>query len=130
MADYLYKIGLDAGGVAGLVNIESLSTPVPAPHSSWIEGQQFRRLADGTLRVYGYPVAVWRWDFLKRAQRDMLRTYCTGASAVVCIATRKNDSADAYVTYRAVMEWPQEEEKDAGRRMDFELRFTCLEVIT
>lgn len=129
MALYEYKIATEAAGVGGLTNVESLATPVPAPKSTFEEYLEQVQLGDGTVRGAGWMTATWHWDVLSQAQRNQLRTYCTGASEVVYIRTRKNDSSDAYANYKAVMIWPSEE-KTAGRRLDFTLRFQALELQT
>jgi hypothetical protein len=60
---------------------------------------------------------------MSSANRNALRAYCTGKSARVYIRTRKNDSSDAYVTYSAVMLWPDDEERFASRRLNFAIEF-------
>ena len=122
MTRYQYEIG---STYAGMQNVEELSTPIHAPKSTFKQYSKTLRLGNGTTRGAGWPVATWRFGFLSRAQRDQLKTFCPGASAVVYIKTRKNDNDD-YQVYRAVMVWPEEEEKFAGRRLDFVIEFRDL----
>jgi len=128
MPIYSYKIGTAGGSTAGMTNIESLTTPVPAPHSSFQPYSQAIPLGNGLVRGGGWQVAEWRWGFLTRAQRDQLRTYCTTASNTVAICTRTNES-DTYANFSAIMIWPQEENKDAGRRVPFVVKFQKLTAI-
>jgi hypothetical protein len=108
---------------ATLVNLESLSTPVYPPKSTYRPYTEAVTLASGKLRGLGRPVALWQWGFITRAMRDKLRTYCTGKSAAVYIRTRTNESSDAYSTFSAVMMWPDDEDKQTGRRVNFAVDF-------
>jgi len=127
MAIYDYRIGAT---LAGMTNLENLTPPLPAPKSYFRPFYESITLADGSIRGMGSPVASWRWGVLSRAQRDALRVFCTSKSATVYIRTRKTDSADAYTDYRAIMIWPDDEERDAGRRLDFLIEFRQLVVAT
>lgn len=110
------------------VNVESLSTTsLSAPKHSYQPYFEAIELANGHRRGLGKPVAKWRWGFLTRAQRDRLRSFCPSMSANVYIVTRINESADAYATFYGVMRWPEgDEDKDAGRRLNFEVEFRNL----
>jgi hypothetical protein len=120
-----YQIGTSAGTKATLATLS-----VVDPKSSYKPGAQRVRLTSGGSRDIGYPQAVWRWGFITQAQRNALRAYCTGASATVYITTRVNDTistaADAYDDFQAIMHWPEEEDREAFRRIGFELTFTNL----
>lgn len=120
-----YKI---ATTLAGITSLDLLATKVVDPRGTFKEFQERVTLGDGTVRGTGWKSAEWHWDFIKRAMRDQLRTFCPGASAVVYITTKTNDSADSFATYKAVMIWPDELDKPAGRRMDFTIQFQRLEV--
>jgi len=120
MPIYSYQIGTTYGG---LTNLESLTTPVAPPKSSFIPYSQSLALGSGSVRGGGWATAIWSWGFLTQAQRNQLRTFCTGKSASVYINTRKNDTSDAYQVYTAVMVWPDEEIKDHGFRTDFQIVF-------
>ncbi len=126
MTLYDYEIGASYGA---MVNLESLTAAVNPPKSSFRPNSQRQQLGDGTVRGGGWATAEWRWGFVTQAQRDQLRTFCTGASSEVYIKTRKND-ADAYQVYTAVMIWPEVEEKIAGRRLDFVIQFQNLQEYT
>ena len=85
-----------------------------------------RRLGNGQLRNLGRPVATWTWGLVARAQRDVLRTYCTGPSASVYIRTSTNESGDTFATYSAIVDWPDESDRQSGRRLNFVLTFGSL----
>src|SRR5512139_3417785 len=108
-----------------LINLESLSPAVYPPKSTYRPYYEAVQLANGKARGLGRPIATWRWGFLTLAMRDKLRGYCTSKSADVYIRTRINES-DAYGTFSAVMIWPDDEEKQAGRRLNFTIEFRNL----
>lgn len=105
--------------LAGIQALRALS--IPAPQSTYRPYSTDIRLGDGTMRGMGFPIATWHWGFLSAAQRDLLRTYCTGQSALVYIRTPKDDLS--FVDYQAVMVWPSEEERASSRVLDFTLEF-------
>ena len=105
-------------------NLETLS--IRPPKGTFKPYADTVNLGNGTARAMGRPVASWLWGFMSLTQRNTLRAYCTGKSARVYICTKVNDSSDSFVTYDAVMLWPDEEKKFAGRRTDFEVLFRDL----
>jgi len=127
-----FKIGTS---VAALTSLDALTTWVPDPKSYF---QQFSRLLDlgnGLKRGAGYPVTTWSYGYLTQAQREQLRSFCTGASSEVYIQTRTNDEDEEttpslFKIFKAVMIWPEGEENQASRRLDFIITFTRLEVQT
>lgn len=120
---YSYQIGTALGS---MTNLESLTTPVSPPKSKPKFYEEALDLGDSTVRGGGRPSVVWHWDFLTQAQRDQLRTFCTGASANIYIKSRGLDSTSAYMCYSAVMIWPIEEERVATKRLDFNIEFRNL----
>jgi hypothetical protein len=82
--------------------------------------------------------AEWIWnansnDYIPTAQRDQLRVFCPGASAVVYIQTYTNDKdtnspfgSNVIHTFQAVMIWPQEEKREANVRRDFVIKFRAM----
>ena len=116
-----------SSGSAALVDLSALATAVPEPKSRYQPYSQMLPLSSGSVRGGGWAAATWSWGFLTRAQRDQLRTFCPAASSDVWIRTRTMDSDDAYQVYRGIMVWPvEQEEKDAGRRINFEITFQRL----
>lgn len=126
MTMYNYLIGTS---LLTMTNLEELDVPIAPPKSTYSPGVEKVHLGSGKFRWLGSPVAEWRWGFLTQAQRDQLRTFCPGTSSIVYIQTRVNDQSgdppSDYQIFQAVMEWPNED-KDAGRRLDFVIRFTSL----
>lgn len=113
--------------VEGMALLTALTTPVTVtPIASYEPYADYRTLASGKRMGLGAPVATWTFPTLERAQRDQLRTFCSGASATVYIRTATNDSADSYADFEAVMHWPDTEERPAGLRHNFVIRFTHL----
>jgi hypothetical protein len=126
---YNYMIGTNASGSGAMTNVESLATPVPAPRTqSFHPYSQMLALGDGTIRGGGWANVEWVFDNITDAQRDMLRTFCTGASQEVWIQTKTMDTLDTYAIYHAIMVWPIEtESRDAnGFRVDLKIRFQRL----
>ncbi len=110
-----------------LTNLESLTTKVNPPKGGFAESTQNLRLGSGLVRGAGWQAATWRWGFLTQAQRDQLRTFCTGSSAAVYIRSRKNDASNAYTYYSGTMIWPTgQEEQDNFKRLAFSVRFQNL----
>jgi hypothetical protein len=123
MPQYEFKIGLTYGG---LTNIESLTTPIFAPRSTYRQYAVRVGLGNDTVRGLGLPSATWSWGFLTAAQRDQLRTFCNEASAEVYIQTKKRESSEEYDVFTGVMIWPEDEEVSNDRVLDFTLEFRKL----
>ncbi len=123
-ANFTTTASAQAAARVRLTNVESLG--LPPPRGLFTPFTQAVTLGDGSVRGAGWKAAEWKWGFVTRAQRDILRAYCPGASAEVFISTRSVDSSDAYGVFRARMLWPQQEEPQAGRRLDFSIKFQGL----
>lgn len=121
----LYQNELGAT-LATMTNFESMATPIPNPKTFFKPYAELVTLGNGSSFGRGFPQAEMRWNILTRAQRDQLRTYCTGASAAVFVKLRTNDDEDEYKVFQGIMHWVEEEEKDSRARVDFTLRFTHL----
>lgn len=115
-----YKIGTTLGGMTLL---SSLATPVPWPRATFSMGER-TTVASGAARDLGWMSAEWLFPLLTDAQRDQLRTFCTGASATVYIRTQDVDAV--YRNYQAVLVWPDDEERRGGLVFDLRLRFRAL----
>ena len=127
-----FKIGTS---VAGLTSLDELTTWVPDPRSFYQQFSRLVNLGSGLKRGAGYPITTWSYGDLTQAQREQLRTFCSGASAEVYIQTRTNDEDEEttpslFKIFKAVMIWPEGEENHASRRLDFIITFTRLEVQT
>jgi len=129
MPNYSYEIGTTQ---AGMVNLESLTVHVRPPRFVFEPYSKPLQLGSGSVRGAGWPKTEWRWDTISAAERDQLRVFCPGASAVVYIKTRVNSNngavVDQYKTFRAVMVWPTPEgERDfRGLRKDFMIEFQAM----
>jgi len=111
-----------------MTNVEALATPLPVPRSVFRDFADVVTAASGRSYGRGLPTCKWIFSVLTSAQRQQLKTFCSGKSAVVYIRTLAND--DVYYNYRAIMHWPVEEERDPSKRRDrleFEIEFTHLE---
>jgi hypothetical protein len=118
-----FMIGTTLGGMTAL---RSLTHPVSNPLATFTPYSKPLNLGDGSVRGGGWIAATWDWqDVISAAERHQLRTFCTGASSSVFIATLVNDN-DVYLAYSAVMIWPQEEERDFLRRVKFQIKFRAL----
>ena len=128
-----FKIGASLGT---LTNLESLSTPLPVPRAPFKPYARVRLAASGRSIGQGLPSCQWIFSRLTPAQREQLRTFCPGASALVYIQTMTNEkdiphsiAADSYQVYQAVVHWPEDEKRDPAKthdRLELPLRFTHL----
>lgn len=129
IADFM--IGTYAGGTGGMVTLASLNIPMPKP--IYRTAVSAIKLGDNSMRELGSPMVEWQFGFITQAQRDTLRTYCTGVSAQVYIKTPTTEKisgvSNAAQTFLAQMIWPAPntpESPEAGRRLQFNLLFKQL----
>ncbi len=120
-----YEFGIGTT-LIGITTLDQLTVPVTFPRSGYKQFAVTVDLSDQSARGFGRPSATWRFGVLKFAQRDQLRVFCPGASALVYIRTKKRDDQEVYSNFRAVMVWPEEEEAKAGRILDLEILFRDL----
>jgi len=110
------KIGATLGG---LTLFSALATPVKDPATMiYYPYSTISRMASNTAVGRGAPYATMYWKNITRAQRDMLRTFCAGASAAVFISIPANDSNNTYVNYSGTMLWPLTEKYYTGAAGD------------
>lgn len=115
---YEYSLGEDVGS---LVLLSDFDPPILAPFTDPAPAVGSITLGDGTERYIGLPVVVWHWGFITAAMRDALKAFCPEKSAEVAIRTLKPDGN--YADYTCIMIWPQRENRQAGRILDFNLEF-------
>jgi len=126
------SVALAAYTLVNLVNVEDLTVPVFSPKGTFVPFSQYLTLGNGLVRGLGWATARWLWGFLSNTQRDQLRLFCDDgsgnplASNSVYIRTRNNEQTDAFAYYKANMVWPQEEEKQAAKRLTFAIDFQNL----
>jgi hypothetical protein len=118
----------EIGSSSSTTNVESLTTPLLPPRSTWQDYSQDIELASGAVRGAGWEKATWNWNFLTQAQRTQLRTFCSGKSATVWIRTKDNSGAFVYKT--GTMVWPTEETRRTTHVLDFSVEFRNLETFT
>lgn len=116
---YLYRIGATE---VGLTLLSTLN--IVAPKHTYKPYARTTILGNGRKKGLGYPEATWHWDYVTKDQRDAIRAYVDNLSKEVFITTRVED--DSYADFSAIMNWVEEEEKDAGRRFDLNIVFTHL----
>jgi hypothetical protein len=120
-----FRIGTTSGG---MVTLESLG--IPDPKWDYQSYAQAVPLGSGLVRGLGGATARWRWAVLSQADRNSLRTYCTGASAAVYIETRTTEKissvSDQFDEFTANMTWTELEDIQGGRRVGFEIIFKNL----
>jgi hypothetical protein len=120
MADF--KIGTT---LVGMTNIESLSTPLLPPKSTFLDFARVYSKGNGGTRGVGSPVATWSFPILSVAQYNQLKSFCSGASADVYIRTKLDD--DTYDDFQAKMIWPNEpQDRWFGERRNFTVIFRNL----
>jgi hypothetical protein len=88
-------------------------------------------LGNGLKQGQGFPIAIWRFNQLSNANRQVLKTLCPGLSAEVYIQTKTNelDGSDLeWKVFKCIMNWtPEDEDKQANRTLAVVLTFTHLE---
>lgn len=127
-----FKIG---STLVGITNIESLTTPLPVPRAPFKPYARSLSAVSGISVGKGFPSVTWIFSRLTPAQREQLRSFCTGDSATVYIQTMTNEAntgagvaADSYHVYQAIMHWPEEKRDPAKThdRLEFSINFTHL----
>lgn len=92
---------------AGILTLDGLATPVRDPSSvTFYPYTVQKRTGAGSSVGLGNPYCMLTWKTIARAQRDQLRTFCTGVSAVIYCVLPTNDSNLTVGTYTGNMTWP------------------------
>ncbi len=94
-------------------NVEDITPGIFPPKPTFQPWADKRDLGNGLMRAMGQPIGSWEWGYLTQGQRDALRAYCVGISNRVYLRTRGIDNLDAYLTYQAVIIWPDVENRVA-----------------
>jgi hypothetical protein len=119
-----YKLGTT---LAGITNIESLTTPLPIPRVSE-PVYELEKQGNGLYREMGLPSCTWTFPLLSTAELAQLRTFCSGSSAVVYLRTLPKLSAlTTYATYKAVLLFPKVDAV-GGFASDVVIKFERMEV--
>jgi len=121
---YQYAIG---STLEGMVNLSDLTPAIPAPRAYFRLHAETLPSPGGGVFGVGWSSCEWLWGFLSAAQRQALRAFCADLAATVYIRTTTNEVAEGggytYQAYQARMLWPDDENIDAGRRLEFRLQF-------
>lgn len=126
-----YKIGSTLLGMSLLETILSRELgDVLSPDASFRPYATAIELADGSLKGQGFPVAIWRFNHLSEANRQILKNFITGLSGSVYIRTDTNESSGGALVWKnflCKMKWtPEDEDKVAGHTLGIVLTFTHL----
>jgi hypothetical protein len=98
------KIGTTYGGMTAL---PSLATPVHSPQTCiYTPYSATVRTGDNGARGIGLPMVTMYWRALPIAQRDQLRTFCTGLTATVFIYIPTDASGYTFAAFSGTMIWP------------------------
>ena len=113
---YEYSIGIT---LESLATLDSLGISVP--NDAFVLHSQEFSTGDGGVAGQGWSVCEWHWNIIRKIQRDILKTYCTGKSSNVFIRTY--DENNEFKTYACKMIWASRENFTVGRIIDFTIIF-------
>lgn len=119
MTRFDFGIGTSAPSI---INVEQLPTPLLVGVWDFKSAQDFRLRGDMSVQSFGPPSVTWTQSIITTAQRDQWRVFCPGPSAPVYIRTRVHEDRNYHV-FPATMIWPEEEANQAGRILNFTLKF-------
>jgi hypothetical protein len=120
-----FEIGTTEGG---MTDVELLTTPVPAPKSSYQPYARVYNTGNGGTRGVGSPIATWTFPLLSVDQYNQLKSFCPGSSANVYIRTKLDD--DSYADFQAKMIWPNDPlDRWYGERRNLTILFRHLILI-
>jgi hypothetical protein len=109
-----------------LINVESLTPRVYAPRSPYKPWINKIDLVNGLARAMGRPSCSWMWGYITQGQYGALRAVLSSASARTYIRTRTTENTDRYDVFEAAYLWPDEQDRQATRRVGFTLDFRDL----
>jgi hypothetical protein len=115
----------EIGTSSSTTNVESLTTPLQPPRSTFTEFSQDIELGDGGVRGGGWIAATWTWDYMTQAQYTQLLTFCVGKSDTTTWIVTKTDH-ETFVKYACVMVRPSTVERRDGKVMNVTIDFRSL----
>jgi hypothetical protein len=119
----------EIGTTSSTTNVESFTTSLAPPKSTYTQYSRPIPLASGGVRGGGWTEATWMWEFMTHDQHDQLRTFCSGKSATVYIRTRDHKGDMVYKT--GIMIWPDgAPERSSTHIFNLEVRFVALDTFT
>lgn len=120
-----FEIGATEGG---MTNIESLTTPLPLPKSSYLPYARTPSKGNGGTRGMGSPIAQWQFGVLTIEEYTQLKSFCPGASADIFIRTKLDD--DTYADFQGIIIWPNDpQDRWFAHRKSFTVIFRNLILI-
>jgi hypothetical protein len=137
----LAKVAQIGASQAELAPLSSLATgiplSIPQPEMRYYPYRRQVKLTSRKVTGVGGPYIVWHWGFLKAEWRHALREVLTGVSTEIYIESLMNDESDdddgtdAWGQFSTIAIWPDgDEDKDAGRRLGFDIEFEIIEQLT
>lgn len=103
-----------------LLSAHNIKEPLP----EFINEAETVTTAQKTIESVGSMSANWHWGFMKKADRDFLRTYCPGKSNYVYFSIQDNELD--WGIYYGLMVWPANERPQNNRVLDFTVLFTYM----
>lgn len=116
-----FEIGTSIAGMQTL-DILGITPPFQAPYNPYTVEVD---AADARVYGHGFSSTAWLWGFVSQAERDLLKSYCPGKSAVVYIRT--HDADWEWVYCQAIMVWQPESPPNNGFIVEFSLAFRILQ---
>lgn len=110
---YEYKIGTT---LAGLTLLSDLG--IPYPRHGFVRHAQYNDMGDGSMQGNGWKQDEWFWGFITQAQRDTLRIYIPQNGSHIFVRDLKDDGV-TWANFECESVWPQNEDRQAGRRLSF-----------
>jgi len=80
---------------------------------------------DALVYGHGFEATALHWGFISQAQRNTLKSYCPGKSAVVFMRVRDDDWQWVYI--KAHMIWQEEQPPNNGYILDFSVVLIVIE---
>jgi beta-xylosidase len=123
MTDHTHNFEIGTA-LNAMTNFAELTTPVHYPKTAFHPYAGMVDLENNSQRGVGLPSVALQWATITQAERDQLKVFCPGNSAVMYIRTRTNDNDAEFKYYQAQMIWPSlDEEYDARTRQGFSILF-------
>jgi hypothetical protein len=129
------QIGTSQVGLTSLEDIAvGIPESIPWPRMRYYPERSRVRLTSKKYAGIGGAYIIWHWDFFKAEWRHAMREYLTAISTDdLFIESQINededdDGVDDWVQFEVIATWPEgDEEKDAGRRIGFDLEFDIVQ---
>jgi hypothetical protein len=133
------QIGATQGALVHLADIATgIIEAIPQPRMRYYPERKRVKLTSRKTIAVGGAYIVWHWDFLKSDWRHALKDYWTAGivSQEMCIESLINEEDgstgdDNWGQFNVIAVWPEgDENKDAGRRIGFDLEFEVIQDVT